>query len=93
MKDLNQILIAPVLTEKSGAMKELKKYVFRVSTDSNKIEVRKAVETLYKVKVDKVNIVNMAPKWKRVRTNYGYTDQWKKAVVTLKDGEIDFYKA
>jgi large subunit ribosomal protein L23 len=92
MKDINNILIAPVITEKVSAQKSEKKYGFKVSMDSNKIEVKKAIETLYKVKVDKVNMVIVTPKMKRVRTSYGYSDQWKKAIVTLSEGEIDVYK-
>lgn len=92
MKDLNTILIAPIITEKASAMKTQKKYLFKVTMDANKIEVKKAVETLYKVKVDKVNMVIMCPKLKRVRFRYGYSDLWKKAIVALKEGEIDVYK-
>ena len=92
MKDMNTILIAPIITEKASSMKDEKKYLFEVAIDANKIEVKNAVEKIYKVKVSKVNMVTMRPKWKRVRTQYGLTDLWKKAVVTLKEGEIDFYK-
>lgn len=93
MKDLNTILVAPIITEKASGMKTAKKYCFRVAMDANKIEVKKAVELVYKVKVDKVNMLVANPKMKRVRQQYGLTDVWKKAVVTLKEGEIDFYKA
>ncbi len=92
MKDLNTILKSPVLSEKASALKPSKKYIIEVAMDANKIEIKKAVESLYKVKVSKVNTSRMPSKWKRVRTSYGYTSQWKKAIVTLKDGEIDFYK-
>lgn len=98
MKDMNTILVMPIITEKATAMnpekdkKKAKKYSFRVAVDSNKIEVKNAVEKLYKVKVDKVNMIVMNPKWKRVRSNYGYTDIWKKAIVTLKEGDIDIFK-
>lgn len=93
MKEIGRILLNPLLSEKASNMKPLKKYVFRIAVDSNKIEVKNAIEELYKVKVEKVNIINMAPKYKRVRTQYGYSRAWKKAVVTLKEGEIDLYKA
>jgi large subunit ribosomal protein L23 len=93
MKDIGRILLNPVLSEKASNMKPLKKYVFRIGVDYNKIEVKKAIEDLYSVKVEKVNIVNMAPKYKRVRLQYGFTRAWKKAIVTLKEGEIDLYKA
>ena len=93
MKDYSIILNSPVISEKASALKELKKYVFRVSVDSNKIMIKKAVEDLYKVEVESVNVINMKPKYKRIRGNYGFTRHWKKAVVTLRKGEIDFYKA
>lgn len=73
-------------------MKEAKKYVFEVASDTNKIQVKQAVESMYKVSVDKVNMVNMKPKKKRFRMSIGFSKAWKKAVVTLKKGEIDFYK-
>ncbi len=92
MKDFNIILKSPVLSEKASGLKPVKKFVFEVAKDANKIEIKKAVEALYKVKVKKVNTSVMPSKWKRVRTNYGYTSQWKKAVVTLISGDIDFYK-
>lgn len=92
MKDLNAILLAPVLSEKASNIKTQKKYVFEVSSDANKIEIKKAVETLYKVKVKDVNIINVKPKPKRVRYKYGLSRMYKKAVVTLSTGEIDFYK-
>lgn len=92
MKDINTILVSPIITEKASDFKSQKKYMFRVQIDTNKIEVKYAVEKLYKVEVEKVNMVNMKPKLKRVRLHVGYTDSWKKAIVTLKDGEIDFYK-
>ncbi len=89
----SKILIRPVLSEKAAGLKESKKYVFQVAMDANKIEIAKAVEAVYKVEVDKVTTLVMKPKHKRVRTRtYGYTDYWKKAVVRLKKGEIDFYK-
>ncbi|MCX7820924.1 MAG: 50S ribosomal protein L23 [Brevinematales bacterium] len=88
----NQILLAPVLSEKATNAKGQKKYVFEVAMDSNKIEIKKAVEELYKVKVDSVNIVVVKPKPKRVRYRYGLTRMFKKAIVTLSSGEIDFYK-
>lgn len=91
--EASKILIRPVLSEKASRMKEQKKFVFQVAMDSNKIEIAKAVEEVYKVEVDKVTTLIMKPKHKRVRSrNYGFTDFWKKAVVHLKKGDIDFYK-
>lgn len=88
----SSILVRPVLSEKASSMKEAKKYVFEVASDTNKIQVKQAVESMYKVSVDKVNMVNMKPKKKRFRMSIGFSKAWKKAVVTLKKGEIDFYK-
>lgn len=93
MRDYSVILLNPVISEKASALKELKKYVFKVAIDSNKIEIKKAVEEFYKVDVAAVNVTTMKPKYKRVRSSYGFTRMWKKAIVTLKKGEIDFYKA
>ena len=89
-----KVLISPILSEKASEMQEAKKYNFKVAMDANKIQVKQAVEELYKVEVDKVNIVVMKPKKKRVmRTrHFGYSGFWKKAIVSLKKGEIDFYK-
>jgi len=92
MRDSSKVLINPILSEKASNMKPQNKYVFKVAVDANKIEIKNAVETYHKVKVDKVNVVNAKPKYKRVRSNYGYTRMWKKAIVTLIEGEIDFYK-
>jgi large subunit ribosomal protein L23 len=92
MIDVANVLIRPVITEKAGSMKEVKKYAFEIAPNANKIQVKKAIETLYKVTVDKVNIVNVKPKPKRLRMNFGYTKKWKKAIITLSKGEIDVYK-
>jgi large subunit ribosomal protein L23 len=77
------------LTEKSSLLSEkLNKYVFRVSPRANKIQIKKAIETLFQKKVLSVNTCNYAGKKKRERTqNYGRKPHWKKAIVTLKEGE------
>ncbi|MGC8764620.1 MAG: 50S ribosomal protein L23 [Brevinematia bacterium] len=92
MKDLKGVLLAPILSEKASNSKSQKKYVFEVLRQANKIEIKKAVEDLYKVKVKDVNVVNVKPKPKRVRYKYGLSRMYKKAIVTLSSGEIDFYK-
>lgn len=79
---LNSIL----RTEKGTIQAENKKYLFSVKKKANKIEIKKAVEDLYKVKVDSVNTQVVPGKLKRVRNQLGHTPDWKKAVVTLKDG-------
>jgi large subunit ribosomal protein L23 len=78
----------PVVTEKSTAMQELfNQYTFEVAPGANKSEVKKAVETLFSVKVRKVNIVTMPGKVRRAFGRPGRTSAWKKAVVTLKKGD------
>jgi large subunit ribosomal protein L23 len=74
-------------TEKGVAQSAQNKYFFAVQRDANKIEIRKAVEDLYKVKVASVNTVRMPGKLKRVRYQLGHTADWKRAVVTLKTGQ------
>jgi len=92
------VLIKPILTEKQTAISEVfpNRYGFRVSPKANKIEIKKAVEELYGVKVDKVNTMNYAGKKKSRYTKSGVingrTPAYKKAIVTLKEGEvIDFF--
>ena len=74
-------------TEKGVSMEKGRKYVFRVASAATKPDVKKAVEEIYKVKVASVNVVTVSGKRKRVRTQYGYTADWKKAVVTVKSGQ------
>ena len=86
------IIQKPLLTEKSSGQQErLNQYSFKVHKDANKSEVRKAVETIFDVKVTRVNIINMPTKLRRFLGRPGRTAAWKKAVVTLADGQvIDF---
>jgi len=93
MKDPRDIIIRPIITEKSAMLREFGQYVFEVAPDSNKLEIKKAVEELFKVHVEKVRVINVKPKPKRVRLAPGYTRRWKKAIVTLKEGEhIPFFE-
>ncbi|MCX7905719.1 MAG: 50S ribosomal protein L23 [Elusimicrobiales bacterium] len=85
-----RVIIEPVLTEKSVNQKELNKYFFKVSNDANKIEIKKAVEEIFKVKVKDVKIVKMKPKKARLGRFEGYRSGWKKAIVTLKEGKIEY---
>lgn len=87
MKDAREIIIRPVITEHSYDMMSKNTYTFEVAKDANKIEIAKAVEELFKVKVVKVNTINVKPKVKRVRYQQGLTRTWKKAMVTLKEGD------
>lgn len=87
------IILYPVISEKSVMGKESNKYSFRVVKDANKVEIKKAIEELFKVKVDRVNIMNCHPKSRRMGAHSGYTSAWKKATVTLKKGEkIAFFE-
>ncbi len=93
MKTAQDIIIAPIITEKSMSGIATKKYTFKVAKDSNKIEIANAVEQLFKVKVDKVNTINVRGKARRMGRYSGYTASWKKAVVTLKSDSkpIEFF--
>ncbi|HRD22295.1 MAG TPA: 50S ribosomal protein L23 [Candidatus Hydrothermia bacterium] len=93
MKDPRDIIIRPIVTERSSLLRESGQFVFEVASDSNKIEVKKAVEELFRVHVEKVRVVNVKAKPRRVRLAPGYTKSWKKAIVTLKQGEsIPFFE-
>lgn len=81
----HEIIKNMLRTEKGLSLEKARKYVFRVASAATKPAVKKAVEEIYKVKVADVNIVTVSGKRKRVRTQYGYTADWKKAVVTLKE--------
>ena len=87
MKDARSIIIRPIITEHSYDMIEKNKYTFEVARDANKIEIGKAVEELFGVTVKKVNTLNVKPKKKRLRMAQGYTRRWKKAMVTIAEGE------
>ncbi len=75
------------LSEKTNQLSGTGRYVFRVSTKANKIEVKKAIEKVYDVHVVKVNMVNVLGKKRRQGRTFGRTQDWKKAIVTLKAGE------
>ncbi len=83
MKMAQDIILKPIITEKSMDMSADKKYVFKVAKDATKPEIAAAVEELFKVDVKCVNTLNMKRKPKRLRFSEGYTAAWKKAVVTL----------
>ena len=87
MKHAQDIVRGMIRTEKGSIMMADNKYLFWVDKSSNKIEIRKAIEDMYKVKVSGVNTVMMRGKSKRVRYAVGKTPDWKKAIVTLKEGQ------
>jgi large subunit ribosomal protein L23 len=89
MNEIHDIIKTASLTEKSTLMSEKQnKYVFRVSPRANKIEIKHAIERMFQKKVADVNTCNYAGKKKRERSqNFGRKAHWKKAIVTLKEGE------
>ena len=93
MKFAQDIILKPVITEKSMDGIADKRYTFKVATDATKPEIAKAVEELFGVKVAKVNTINMKKKPKRLGYHFGYTAEWKKAIVTLtaSSKEIEFF--
>ena len=87
MRDETEIIIRPLLTEKTTYLQRLNKFTFEVAKNATKIEVRKAIESLGRCKVEKVNTLVVKGKVRRTRRGTGRTPDWKKAVVTLREGE------
>lgn len=96
IKNPEKIILRPVITEKSTLLKEKNREIcFEVDSRANKIEIRKAAESLFKVKIERVRIINKRGKKRRVGRNEGRTKDWKKAYVKLKEGEkmIEYFEA
>ena len=91
MRSAFDIIIAPVVTEKCNALMQEQKYTFKVKADAETIEIGRAVEELFKVKVKSVNVMNYQGKAKRAGRSMkmGRRPDWKKAVVTLSEGTIE----
>ena len=87
MNNYLDIIIAPVITEKTAGMEPESKYAFKVANSANKTEIKQAIEKKFNVKVMAVNITNSHPKKKRVGKYTGMTSKYKKAIVTLKKGD------
>ena len=87
MKDPREVIIRPIITEHSYDMMERNVYTFEVAKDANKVEIRQAIEAIFGVTVVKVNTLNVKSKPKRVRYQLGRTRTWKKAMVTLAEGD------
>lgn len=87
MKLAREIIIKPVVTEKSVDLMQENKYCFKVAKDANKIEIKNSIEEIFKVTVVNVNTVNVHGKMKRMGRTQGMTASWKKAVVTLREGD------
>ncbi len=88
------IIVRPIITEKSMMGTTMKKYTFEVNKNANKIEIAKAVEELFGVKVKKVNTLHVRGRLRRQGRTEGYTPSWKKAVVTLTEDSktIEFFE-
>lgn len=83
MKLAQEIILAPVITEESMMGTAVKKYTFKVAKDATKVDIKKAVESLFGVKVEKVNTMNVRGQFRRYGRFEGYKASWKKAIVTL----------
>ena len=94
MKTIYDVIVRPVITEASMDMTADKKYVFEVQKDATKPEIAEAVEKMFKVKVAYVNVVSMKKKPKRLGVHFGYTSEWKKAIVQLTEDSntIEFFE-
>jgi large subunit ribosomal protein L23 len=94
MKEAHQIVKRPLITEKSTRQKEEGNQIaFMVDPQANKIEIRQAVEKLFKVKVRRVHTMNLVGKRKRMGRFFGWKSDWKKAIVTLREGDrIEFFE-
>ncbi len=92
MKNLYTIIKKPLFTEKGSSLKESQnKILVEVSRDANKVDIKKSVEEIFKVKVEKVSTIHIKGKWKRYGRSIGKRPDRKKAVITLKKGEkLDF---
>ena len=87
MKDPTEIILRPLLTEQSVEQQRLNKFTFVVAKDATKIEIQKAVEVLGRCQVAKVNTLVVKGKVRRTRRGTGRTPDWKKAIVTLAEGQ------
>ncbi|QFT87191.1 50S ribosomal protein L23 [Bacillus sp. THAF10] len=94
MRDHRDVLKRPVITERSTDLMTEKKYTFEVDVRANKTEVKDAVEAIFGVTVEKVNIMNYKGKFRRVGRHSGLTNRRRKAIVTLKadSKEIEFFE-
>jgi large subunit ribosomal protein L23 len=94
MKNARDIIKRPIITERTSEQMAQLQYVFEVDKRANKIEIKKAVEEIFKVKVTRVNTINVPAKPKRYGRFSGYTSEWKKAIVSLtKDSKpLEFFE-
>ncbi|MDE2180477.1 MAG: 50S ribosomal protein L23 [candidate division NC10 bacterium] len=94
MREAYQVIRRPLITEKGTDLKDqTNQYLFEVARDANKIEIKRAIESLFRVKVRQVRTLSVKGKKKRLGRFVGRTSDWKKAVATLKEGEtIEFFE-
>ena len=92
-KDPRDVILAPVVSEKSYSLIDEGKYTFLVDPRSNKTEIKLAIEKIFGVKVDSVNTLNRTGKAQRTRRGIGKRKDTKRAIVTLKSGSIDIFTA
>lgn len=94
MKDPREVVIRPIISEHTYDMMEKNCYTFEVAKEANKVEIAQAIEAIFDVTVIKVNTLNVKGKPKRVRYQIGNTRTWKKAMVTLQEGDsIELFAA
>jgi large subunit ribosomal protein L23 len=88
-----EIILHPITTEKSTDQQGKNKYCFKVNPRANKKEIMKAVKDVFGVEPVRCNVINISGKRKRERYKIGYTSSWKKAIITIKEGEkIEFFE-
>ncbi|HIZ55735.1 MAG TPA: 50S ribosomal protein L23 [Firmicutes bacterium] len=94
MRTPQEVIVKPIITERSMDNMQQKKYTFRVAKDANKIEIAKAVEDLFGVNVKKVHTMSVKGRFVRQGMNGGYKSDWKKAIVTLTEESkgIEFFE-
>ena len=90
-KDPREVIIKPIVSEKSYALIDNGKYTFEVDPRSNKTEIKQAIEAIFNVKVDKVNTLNRVGKTRRTKFGLGKRKDTKRAIITLKSGSIDIF--
>ncbi len=89
MAELHEILLRPIITEKSSRLtEEQNTYVFQVGDQANKVQVKRAIESFYGVKVVDVRTLRVRGKMKRFGSHYGKRSNWKKAYITLAEGDV-----
>ncbi len=87
MRTSYDVIKSLIRTEKSTSQEKQRQYSFRVAPVATKIDIKRAIEDIYKVKVQDVNTIHVLGKLKRVRFKAGYSSSWKKAVVSLQEGQ------